>query len=385
MPRASRQLETTLRILHVLDSRQLRGAETFASDLIRALNGSDVTQRVGVVCDVGGETVGFDAPVHVLCSNRWMIPGLRFRPQAVRTLRRLIGQWRPHIIQAHGGSTHKYTFAAVGSRRTRVVYRKIGPTPPEVAGPIRRVAHGFLIRRADRVVAVGEAVRRNTVEMFRVRPERLVTIPNAVDPRRMQPNRTREASREALGIPQDAPVILSLGALTWEKDPLAHVDVCARVVQKHPEAIQIMVGDGSMRLEVEAAIHRHRLEGRVLMLGARADVADFFVASDVLLFASRPDGMESMNASVIEAGMLGVPAAAYAVGGVPEIVLDGVTGRLTRAGDIDGLASCVLALLEDPQSSRAMGEAARERYLSHYDIGVIAPMYLDLYRELVHR
>jgi glycosyltransferase involved in cell wall biosynthesis len=263
------------------------------------------------------------------------------------------------------------------------VYRKIGPTPPEIAGPIKRVAHGFLMRRADRVVAVGEAVRRNTVEMFRVRPERLVTIPNAVDPRRMRPKRNREANREALGIPSESPVILSLGALTWEKDPLAHVEVCARVVQRHPEAMHIMVGEGSMRREVEAAIHRHGLEGRVLLLGAQTDVADFFVASDVLLFASRPDGMESMNASVIEAGMLGIPAAAYAVGGVPEIVVDGVTGRLTRHGDIDGLAASVLELLEDHGASRAMGEAARERYVSRYDIGVIAPMYLDLYKELV--
>lgn len=120
------------------------------------------------------------------------------------------------------------------------------------------------------------------------------------------------------------------------------------------------------------------------MLGAQADVADFFVASDVLLFASRPDGMESMNASVIEAGILGIPAAAYAVGGVPEIVVDKVTGRLTRHGDIDGLAACVLELFEDRRAARAMGEAARERYLSRYDIKVIAPMYLDLYKELIH-
>jgi glycosyltransferase involved in cell wall biosynthesis len=93
--------------------------------------------------------------------------------------------------------------------------------------------------------------------------------------------------------------------------------------------------------------------------------------------------MESMNASVIEAGMLGIPAAAFAVGGVPEIVVDGVTGRLAPAGHVDDLAAMVLELLSSAEASRVMGEAARKRYLSLYDIRTVAPRYLELYEELV--
>jgi glycosyltransferase involved in cell wall biosynthesis len=239
------------------------------------------------------------------------------------------------------------------------------------------------MRFADRVVVVGEAVRRNTMEMFRLPAEKVITIPNAVDIRRIRTTRSRDDTRRALTIPPTAPVILSLGALTWEKDPLAHVEIGARVLERTPSAVHIMVGDGPMRGEVEAAIRARGLEGRVLMLGARTDAADFLAASDVLLFASRPDGMESMNASVIEAGMLGIPAAAYAVGGVPEIVIDGATGRLSRPGDVAGLAECVLELLKDREAAQAMGEAARRRYLSLYDMGTVAPMYRQLYEEVL--
>jgi glycosyltransferase involved in cell wall biosynthesis len=366
----------------VVDTRQLRGAEMFASDLIRALGEADVSQRVGVVQDAGETGVRWDAPEDVLGASGWMAPGLRIRPQALRELRRLISKWRPHVIQAHGGSTLKYTIPAVTAQRTRVVYRQIGPTPREVAGPTRRAVHGFLMRRAGRVVAVGETVHRNILEMFRVPAGQVITIPNAVDPRRIRTTRDREATRRALGIAPASPVLISLGALTWEKNPLIHVEIGTRVLRSLPEAIHLMVGDGPMRSDVEAAIRHRGLEGRILMTGARVDAADLLAASDLLLFASRPDGMESMNASVIEAGMLGIPAVAYAVGGVPEVVVDGLTGRLVPGGDVDRATARVLELLTDAEARRAMGVVAQERYISLFDMAVIAPRYLELYEEL---
>lgn len=372
-----------MRVLHLVDTRQLRGAEVFASDLIRALSKADVPQRVGILRDMGAGRVRYEAPEHILGSNGWMAPGVRINLQALRSLRRLIREWRPDVVQAHGGSTLKYTIPAVIGRRVKVVYRQIGPTSPKMMGPLRRAGNSLLMRRADRVVPVGEAVRRNVVEIFRIPGERVITIPNGVDPSRLNPVKGRQETRRALGIPPTSPVLLSLGALTWEKDPIAHVKIGAHLVRRLPEAVHIIVGDGPMRSDVEAEIERSDLGKCLLMLGARADVADLLTASDVLLFASRPDGMESMNAGVIEAGMLGIPAAAYAVGGVPEVVVDGVTGRLTHAGDAEGLAASVLELMVNTDGARAMGDAARKRYLSLFDMAVIAPQYLRLYKELM--
>jgi L-malate glycosyltransferase len=372
-----------VRVLHVVDTPQLRGAEVFASDLVRALNEQSVSQRVAVLRPGGSGRVRFDAPVHLLGSNGRMTPGLRIHAQALRALRRLVREWRPNIVQAHGGSTLKYSIPAALGLPTRVVYRHIGPTPSRMFGYIKRAGYGVLMGRVDRVVAVGESVRRNALEVLRVPGGRVVTIPNAVDSQRIRPTAGREAVRHSLDIPVASPVVLSLGALTWEKNPVAHVDIGARVLHQRPDAIHLLVGDGPMRQEVEASIHRRGLEGQMLMLGARPDVADLFAASDVLLFASRPDGMESMNASVIEAGMLGIPAVGYAVGGVPEVIVEGTTGYLIPAGDVDGLAARVLQLLANPEKRRVMGVAAREHCLARFDIRSIAPKYLELYEELM--
>jgi glycosyltransferase involved in cell wall biosynthesis len=308
-----------------------------------------------------------------------MAPGLRIRPQTLLALRRLIKEWRPDIVQAYGGSTLKYTIPATAGRGMAVVYLKIGLTPPDVSGGIKRAGQSALMRRTDRVVAIAEAVRREVVDAFRVAPNRVITISNAVDPGRMTVAKGRAGTRRALGISLTSPVILSIGALTWEKDPAAHVEVGAQVIRQQPEAVHVMVGDGPLRPHVEDAIRRQNLGGRMKLLQPRTDVPDLLNMSDVLLLASRTEGMPTC---VIEAGMMGVPVAAYGIAGVPEVVVDGVTGRLATGGDLDGLAAAVLELLKDPEASREIGDAARERCRSRFDIAVVAPKYLRLYQEL---
>lgn len=368
-----------MRILHVVDSRQLRGAEIFASDLIRALNESDVAQLVAVLPHGHDRAVEYEAPTHSLEPDGWSVPGLHFKPRALWALRDMIRRWRPDVIQAHGGQSHKYTMFASIPRRAPVVYRKIGLTPPDVIGGLKRAAHGYLMRRTSRIVAVGESVRRETIEAFRVSPERVITIANAVDPGRMKMVRGAEVTRRVLGIPPSSPVMLSLGALTWEKDPLAHVEIGARVLRLLPEAVHLMVGDGPLLTEVETSIRRQRMNGRVRLLPATRNVPDLLGMSDVLLLASRTEGMP---ACLIEAGMMGTPVAAYAIAGVPEVIVDGVTGRLTSPGDTEGLAATLLELLSDPETSRALGAAAREHCRLRFDIREIAPRYLKLYEEL---
>lgn len=369
-----------MRLLHVVNTRQFRGGERLASELIRALSATDVSQRVVVIGDGDNRGIRYEAPGRQLGSDGWSVPGLRIRPKAVGALRRVILEWRPDVVHAHGGDTLKYLIPAAIGRRSSVVYGKIGLTPSDVSNRLKRAVHGRLMRSTDRVVAVAEAVRREVVNDFRVPEERVVTIPNAVDSGRMNPERGRAATRSALGIPPNSPVILSLGALTWEKDPVAHVELGVRVIRQRPEVVHVMVGEGPLGPQVESAIRWHNLDGQIRLLPARADVPDLLAMSDVLLVASRTEGMPTC---VIEAGFLGVPVAAYAIAGVPEVVVDGVTGRLSAPGDIDGLAVNLLDLLTDKEASRAMGKAAQERCRSRFDIRMIAPKYLELYTDLM--
>lgn len=353
----------------------------FASDLVRTLGSSaGVRQRVVVLRGSPDGELRFEAPLRLLGSGRWLAPGLRVDLAALRALRAVIGEWSPDLVQAHGGEPLKYAVPAAIGTGVRVVYRKIGKAPALAGRRVRRAAHGGLIRRAARVVAVADVVRREAVDVFGVSERQIVTIPNAVDASRVRPSTERAEARRALGIAPAAPVVLSLGALSEEKDPTAQVEIAARLLRSRPEARYVIAGDGPMRAEVEATIRRRGLAPGVLLLGSRSDVADLLGLSDVLVLTSRTEGMP---AAIIEAGMAGLPVAAYAVGGVPEVVVQGATGMLAAPGDLDGLSDGVLGLVRDEDGRRAMGRAARERCLSRFEIRPVAARYLELYRELI--
>jgi glycosyltransferase involved in cell wall biosynthesis len=368
-----------VRILHLIATGQRRGAEVFAADLIAALAAPDLEQRVAVLHGSPPWAVDFGVPATGLRADRRLLPSGPLHARALGALRRLLRQWPPDLVQAHGGQPLKYAVLAAAARRPPVVYRRIGSVSWVSSGP-KRALYTRLVRRAARVVAVADSVREETVEAFGLPPRQVVTIPNGVDPARLAPARGRDATRRALGVPAGATVVLSLGALSWEKDPLGHLAVTAPLLRRRPRAVHLFVGDGPLRADLQAAAGRAGLDGRVLVAGSRGDVGDVLAASDLLLFASRTEGMP---ASVIEAGMAGLPVAGVALTGVPEVVEDGTTGLLVRPGDHDGLRAAVERLLEDPSLRASMGGAARARCRERHGIDRVAAAYRAVYEELV--
>ena len=369
----------SLRVLHVVTTPMRRGAEMFAADLVAALGGDGIEQRVLLLRRGTGPSLEFAAPNAVLPSGRLSAPPLRVRVKTLTALRSEARAFRPDVIHAHGGEPLKYVVSAGAARAAPVLYRRIAAAPRAVLRGPRRAAHGRLMRRAAHIVAVTEGIRRETIDVFRVPEGRVTTIPRGVDARRVEPERGREAVREHLGIPRDAPVLLSLGALTWEKDPAAHVEIARLVAREEPSLVHLIVGDGPLRPVVEAAVAGPSRGGTSRLLGTRSDVGDLLSAADVMLLASRTEGMPGV---VVEAGIAGLPVAAYAVGGVAEVVVDEETGRLAPAGDLEALAETVLSLLRDDAARARMGTAARTRCLERFEIGRVATRYGELYRSL---
>jgi glycosyltransferase involved in cell wall biosynthesis len=365
-----------MRILHVVSTGRRRGAEIFASDLIAATNGESLDQQVAILRAVGPIRVPYAAPSIVV---RRSANGERLRLGSIRSLRRLIRSWEPDVVLAHGGEALKYSLLA-DRKPARLVYRRIGSVHPRTTSGARRILYGAMMRRASRVVALADAIRDETVRTFGVATERIMTIPNGVDPERLLPRRSTEETRKHLGIPPDALMVLSLGAFTWEKDPQAQVDIAEQVAAEFEGTARfVMAGEGPLRPKIEDAVARRNLDRLVLVPGHREDAPDLLAASDVLLVSSRTEGTP---AAVIEAGMVGVPVVAFQVGGMAEVVRDGTTGLLAPPGDARSLGSNVLGLLRDPEARSGMGRAARTWCRARFDIRDVAPRYLSLYRDV---
>lgn len=221
---------------------------------------------------------------------------------------------------------------------------------------------------ATMLVCPVEQVRRMGIEAGTCDPARSVVIPNAVD--------AAAAPRAALDA--DVPTIVSVGRLHEPKDFVT----LARALGGLPAGAfrAEIVGDGPDRPDVERELAAGGAAGAVELAGERDDVPARLAAADVFVLSSRS---ECMPISVLEAMAAGLPVVATAVGGLPEMVVDGETGFLVAAGDADALRAALARLVADPALRRRMGAAGRRRVEERFDLPGFEAAHLELYeREL---
>jgi glycosyltransferase involved in cell wall biosynthesis len=369
---------TRLRVLHVVATGTRRGAELFASDLAGTLP-DWVDQRFTVLHPPVADGLFERQGVHLVDAHL-PVPKMNLDLRAVRELRSEMTRWTPDVVHAHGGEAFKsVAFAAIGLP-VPVLYRKIGSAPPWIRNGIRLRAHRRMLKSADLIVAVAESVKRELISLFHVREEHVVVVPRGVDPARLRPIHARNEVRRGLGIDADASVVLSLGALNWEKDPLTHLRITLPEIESG-RLVHVFAGDGPFQQELTSAVARAGVTESVRILGARDDVGDLLGASDIMLLASRTEGMPGC---LIEAGMVGLPSVAFDVAGVTEVVSHEGSGFVLPAGDLVGMRQALVTLASDPSLRASMGDEARRR-CQRFDIAQVARRYEDVYLQISGR
>ena len=157
------------------------------------------------------------------------------------------------------------------------------------------------------------------------------------------------------------------------------LEAAARVRPRESFRLVILAGEGFAPFADD--VRRLGLEGQVMVLERVPDIEEYLQAADLGLFAS---DSESFCLSILEAMCFGCPSVATRVGGIPEVVEDGVSGLLVPPGDAAGLARAVEALIADPTRRAAMGAAARRRAMDRFSADVIVPRYEAIYRRVCH-
>jgi glycosyltransferase involved in cell wall biosynthesis len=233
---------------------------------------------------------------------------------------------------------------------------------------------------ADRVIACSEAVRQRALEVGL--PEgKVVTVPNGIEVGRFSDTSRRESLRAGLGLAPDQPVVGSVGRLDEPVKGLAVlVEAMERVVKTLPRTVCLLAGEGPARPLLRDAIVARGLTESVRLLGGRRDVPDLLQALDLYV---QPSRLEGFGLSVLEAMAAGKAVVASRVGGLPEVVSDGVTGDLVPPGDPAALASAILALLMDPQRRRQMGGEGIARAARCFPLEKMVRGWTAVYREIL--
>ena len=237
----------------------------------------------------------------------------------------------------------------------------------------------FGIDASDGVTAISQYLREKTVQEFH--PERAIeVIPNFVNCDVYMPlgEEERAAGRARYAEPGEK-ILMHLSNFRPVKRTGDVVRIFARVARELPARL-LMIGDGPDRSAAEWIAHEKGIQDRVHFLGKQSSVSEILPLADLLLM---PSEQESFGLVALEAMACRVPTIATRVGGVPELIEDGVNGRLFPVGDVEGMAQAAVALLGHAEPYAAMAEEARRTAQSRYCASKIVPLYERFYERVL--
>jgi glycosyltransferase involved in cell wall biosynthesis len=365
-------------ICQLLHGLQVGGAEVLAVRLAREL-GSAYQFLFVCLDELGslGEELRREGAEVLTLKRR---PGVDWR--CAYRLATLLRQHRVDVIQAHQYTPFFYALMArLLYRHPAVLFTEHGRHHPDYPRRKRMFVNRLLLKRRDRVVGVGEAVRQALIQNEGIPQQRVELIYNGID---LSPfssdGHDRRIIRQEMGVGANDFVILQVARLDYLKDHATAIRTLARVVSQCKNARLILVGEGPQRELIEGMIGEHKLAAQVRLLGLRRDVARLLSAADLFLLTSISEGIPL---TVIEAMAAGLPVVSTNVGGVAEIIKEEQTGLLAAAGDDASLAEKVLRLAKDAALGRAMGERGRERARSLFSESQMHARYRRLFTEMM--
>ncbi len=307
--------------------------------------------------------------------------------RAARAISGIVRRWRPDVVHTHlakAGALGRA--AAVQAGVPVVVHTFHGHVLQSYFSRMKNAAFARVERalaaRTDALIAVAPQVRDELLALGIGTPERWHVVPVGLDLEAFVDGRVETAeARDRLGLPSDVPVVGVVGRLTDVKDHATFLRAAAHVARVHPDAVFVIAGDGPLRADLEADA-RAILGDRVRFTGWVNDLPALYAACDVIALTSRNEGTPL---GLIEAGAAGRPVVATRVGGVAEVVRDGVTGDLVAAGDHRAVGAAVAALLAEPARAAAYGEAATAHVRARYARDRLLDDLAELYGALLAR
>jgi glycosyltransferase involved in cell wall biosynthesis len=310
--------------------------------------------------------------------------------QAIIRLARLLRAERPQILHTHtakAGAVGRIAALLAGAARPPIIVHTFhGHVLRGYFNPLTtlgfRTLERWLAVFTTTLIAVSPEVRDDLVRLGVAPAEKFEVIRLGIelDERVGGGDDVRRETRRLMGVSPEAFVVGWVGRMTAVKRTDDVLLAFKELLDRDVDAWLCLVGDGPDREHLEQRAHELGIVRRCLFLGYQDDVAPYYEAMDVLLL---PSVNEGTPVSVIEALAAERPAVATRVGGVPDVLRDGVDGYLVDVGDAPSLGARLAELAGDPTRRAEMGAAGRGRVLERYAVGRLVDDVDRLYRRLL--
>jgi glycosyltransferase involved in cell wall biosynthesis len=377
-----------LRVAHLITRLEPGGAQRNTLYTVTHLDRG--LFRPALICGRGGELDGEAqaSGVPVTFVDSLVRPVHPWRDaRALGALTRELRALRPEIVHTHSSKAGILGRLAAWRAKVPVIVHTVHGFGfhPQQWPPKRALflgAERMVAAKTTHFILVSEANRQQGAALGLFSRSRSSLIRSGIDLARYRdalPD--REGLQARWGIPMDAPLVGMVGCLKPQKAPQDFVEVARRVSQSHPDCHYLLVGDGTLRRELEQAATSAGLDGRFHLVGWRNDVHRILKSLDVLVHTSRWEGLARVLPESLSAG---VPVVVTRVDGATDVVRDGINGFLAQAGDVQTLASRTVELLSHPALRRRLGSSGLERG-EEFEIETMVrrqeELYLRLWRE----
>jgi glycosyltransferase involved in cell wall biosynthesis len=365
-----------IKIMRVITQLPVGGVERTLSRLLPKLKSDSF--RVMVCCtDNRGELAQVleeaGIPVSLIrLRSRWDPVGICKLARQMR---------REQIQVVH---THMYASSISG-----VVAAKLAKVPVIIANihslhewhTKRRVwIAAKLFSAVDRVVAVSDCIRQDLLQKLELDPQKVVTIHNGIDLPRFDQSIDGTSQRRQLGIGDDELVIGAIGRLVRFKG-FNYLLEAARIINlQWPKFKLVIVGGGELKHGLKQQAQELGIAEKVIFTGRQEDVFPFLAGFDIMVISSITEGLPIAS---LEAMAMGKAVVASRVGGIPEVVEDGVSGLLVPPRNPESLAQAVIDLLKKPELRKSMGQAGRARVEKLFSIQRVCEQTAKLYKDLL--
>ncbi|MFQ5753426.1 MAG: glycosyltransferase [bacterium] len=244
-----------------------------------------------------------------------------------------------------------------------------------------KIAYRFAMKFVEKIVAVSDETRESIIENRGIQPSKLITIHYGVDLVRYN-GANGFKKRKEIGISDGEPVVGIVARLEEVKGHRYFIQAISQLIEGFPNMKCVLIGDGTLRKSLELQVENLNLKSNFCFLGFRKDVNSWLNAIDIFVLPSLSEGLPNV---ILEAMACKKPVVATAVGGIPEAIIDGVTGSLVPPQDSNALAQAIGRLLKNRKLAEEMGKKSRlrveEKFSLQHEVSEFEKLYKSCFSE----
>jgi glycosyltransferase involved in cell wall biosynthesis len=300
-------------------------------------------------------------------------------PLLLGRVTRALRQIQPDLVHTH--LLHADLYGLIAARRAGVPHAISSRHNDDSFRHHRFIkwANGAAMRRADRVITISHALERFVCEVEEIDPDRVLTVHYGLEPPSPSPD-ARQQARQRLGYEGDGMLVGVFGRLVWQKGIDVLLAAFPTVRECHPEARLVVVGEGTLRADLERQAAGLGLGDAVMFTGWVENGRALMPACDLIVVPSRWEGFGLVT---LEAMGYSLPIVASWTSALPEIVQHDKTGLLVPPEDPTALASAINSLLSSPIRARSFGKAGYRRLVTDFTVDKMVEATLQVYADVV--